>query len=98
MNTATISVAFGGCNFPPAAVEPDLPVASARVPNSVASWRKAILLNRSALLSAWPRHFPHHNFSDLRLISPNPADSYWDGESWRRAARSYHVDRKRGFR
>jgi hypothetical protein len=62
------------------------------------SWRKAILLNRSVLLSAWPRHFPHHNFSDLRLISSNPADSYWEGEDWKRAARSYAEDRKRNMR
>jgi hypothetical protein len=63
-----------------------------------ASWRKAILLNRSALLSIWPQHFPQHSFSDLRLIAPtNPADSYWDGEDWKRAARSYHADRRRGL-
>jgi pyocin large subunit-like protein len=59
-----------------------------------ASWRKAILLNRSVLLSAWPRYFPRHSFSDLHLIrSPNPADSYWDGEDWKRAARQYHQER-----
>jgi hypothetical protein len=61
-----------------------------------ASWRKIILLNRSALLAAWPRHFPRHSFCDLRLIrSPlNRADSYWEGEDWKRAARAYHEERK----
>jgi hypothetical protein len=57
--------------------------------------RKAILLNRSALISAWPRYFPHHNFSDLRLISPNPADAYWDGDDWKRAALAYHQERRK---
>jgi hypothetical protein len=80
MTTATITSTFSACNsFPLAAVEPDPPVASARVPNSV-SWRKAILLNRSALLSAWPRYFPQHSFSDLRLIqSPSPD---WAERAW----------------
>jgi hypothetical protein len=64
-------------------------------PPPAVSWRKAILLNRSALLCAWPRHFPHHNFSDLRLISSNPADSYWDGQSWKRAAQAYHQERRK---
>jgi hypothetical protein len=60
------------------------------------SWRKAILLNRSALLSAWPRHFPLHSFSDLRLIAPlNRADSYWDGDDWKRAAQAYHQERRK---
>jgi hypothetical protein len=62
------------------------------------SWRKAILLNRSALLSAWPRHFPKHSFYDLHLLSPiDRASSYWTGESWKRAAQAYHADRRRGL-
>jgi hypothetical protein len=52
------------------------------------SWRKALLLNRSALLSAWPRHFPQHDFLTLRRIRPWP-------EEWRESARQYHKDRKR---
>jgi hypothetical protein len=65
-----------------------------------ASWRKAILLNRSALIAAWPQHFPQHDFHTLRLIrSPlDRADSYWEGEDWKRAARAYHEDRKRNMR
>jgi hypothetical protein len=61
-----------------------------------ASWRKCLLLNRSALLSAWGRHFPVHDFHTLRLSrSPlNPADSYWNGDDWKRAARAYHEDRR----
>jgi hypothetical protein len=67
---------------------------------SSSSWRKTILLNRSALLSAWPQHFPRHDLMTLRLIrSPlDRADSYWEGEDWKRAARSYHEDRKRNMR
>jgi hypothetical protein len=37
-----------------------------------ASWRKCLLLNRSALLSAWPRHFPRHDFATLRLVQAEP--------------------------
>jgi hypothetical protein len=62
---------------------------------SSASWRKCLLLNRSALLSAWLRHFPRHDFHTLRLSrSLNRADSYWEGEDWKRAARAYHAERK----
>jgi hypothetical protein len=94
MRMSSISVTFGGGNsYSPAA---DLSAANARIPSSV-SWRKAILLNRSALLSVWPRHFPQHSFYDLHLISPiDRANSYWDGDDWTRAARAYHADRKRG--
>jgi hypothetical protein len=64
---------------------------------SSASWRKAILLNRSVVISAFGRAFPRHDFATLRLIrSPlNRADSYWDGQDWKRAARAYHADRRR---
>jgi hypothetical protein len=70
--------------------------------NSAAHWRKAILLNRSVLLAAWPRHFPRHDFATLRL-SRSPLDradsywegeAYWEGEDWKRAARAYHAERK----
>jgi hypothetical protein len=62
-----------------------------------ASWRKAILLNRSVVISAFGRAFPRHDFMTLRLSrSPlDRADSYWEGEDWKRAARRYHEDRKR---
>jgi len=68
--------------------------------SSTASWRKAILLNRSALLAAWPQRFPQHDFGTLRLIRLplNRADFYWEGEDWKRAARAYHEDRKRSMR
>jgi hypothetical protein len=60
---------------------------------NLANWRKAILLNRSALLAAWPRHFPQHDFVTLRLVRSPLA---WDDDAWARAARSYHEDRRRG--
>jgi hypothetical protein len=65
-----------------------------------ASWRKCLLLNRSALLTAWPQHFPRHDLMTLHLVrSPlNRADFYWEGEDWKRAARAYHEDRKRNMR
>jgi hypothetical protein len=57
-----------------------------------AAWRKAVLLNRSALLATWSRYFPRHDFATLRLTR-SPLD--WDDEAWARAARAYHEDRKR---
>jgi hypothetical protein len=56
------------------------------------AWRKAILLNRSALLTAWPKHFPQHDLMTLRLFR-SPLD--WDEEAWAESARRYHEDRKR---
>jgi hypothetical protein len=85
MSTTSIAVSFSGCNFPPAAAKPDLPA-------SGVSWRKCLLLNRSALLSAWPRYFPRHSFYDLHLIS---RASSWDDPGWARAARSYHEERRK---
>jgi hypothetical protein len=64
------------------------------VRDTSASWRKTVLLNRSALLSAWPRHFPRHDFATLRLIR-SPLE--WDEQAWARAARAYHADRKKGL-
>jgi hypothetical protein len=63
--------------------------------SSSPAWRKCLLLNRSALLSAWPRHFPRHDLMTLRLIR-SPLD--WDEEAWARAARRYYEERKRNMR
>jgi hypothetical protein len=60
------------------------------------AWRKAILLNRSVLLSAWPRHFPKHDFVSLRLLPAcEPIRPWPEEELWARAARAYHDERKR---
>ena len=61
------------------------------------SFRKSVLQHRNALATVWPLAFPKHDLMSLRLIrSPlNRADSYWEGEDWKRAARRYHEDRKR---
>jgi hypothetical protein len=58
------------------------------------AWRKCLLLNRSALLSAWPRHFPQHDFMSLRLVQAEPITPWANEEAWARAARAYHADRK----
>jgi hypothetical protein len=58
------------------------------------AWRKCLLLNRSALLSAWPRLFPQHDFMSLRLVQAEPIISWENEEAWRRAAREYHRERK----
>jgi hypothetical protein len=62
--------------------------------SSTASWRKILLLNRSALLAAWPRCFPQHSFIDLRLIPPSAVPPGWDAEAWREAAQAYAAERK----
>jgi hypothetical protein len=61
------------------------------------SWRKILLLNRSALLSAWPRHFPRHDFTTLRLVRswPDPITPWPNEEAWAESAREYHKNRKR---
>ena len=58
----------------------------------IAATRKAILLNRSALISAWPRYFPRHDFGTLQLIPS------WNEKAWAESARRYHEDRKRSMR
>jgi hypothetical protein len=58
------------------------------------SFRKSVLQHRIALETIWPLAFPKHEFMSLRLISSNPADSYWEGEDWKRAARAYHQERR----
>jgi hypothetical protein len=60
------------------------------------SFRKSILQHRIALMRVWPLAFPKHDFQTLRLIrSPlDRADSYWEGQSWKRAAREYHKERR----
>ena len=60
-----------------------------------ASWRKCLLLNRGALLSAWPRHFPRHDFVTLRLVQAAPIIPWPNEEAWAESARRYHEDRKR---
>jgi hypothetical protein len=92
MTTMSISVDLPSCNTH--AVGEPTQAGRPRVANEV-FWRKQLILRRGALEVQWHALFPYHNFADLRLISPNPADSYWSGESWKRAARSYHEDRKR---
>ena len=64
--------------------------------NNNAAARKAVLLNRSVLLSAWPRYFPAHDFVSLRLLGPWPEPiALWPNEeAWARAARAYHEERK----
>jgi hypothetical protein len=60
------------------------------------SFRRSVLQHRIALAAIWPLAFPKHEFMSLRLISPlNRADSHWDGQDWKRAARAYHAERKR---
>jgi hypothetical protein len=70
--------------------------------NSV-GWRK-LLLRRWADLSCitqsfhqlWNEHFPHHDALTLQLKQPvrSKAESYWEGESWKKAARDHVAGNK----
>jgi hypothetical protein len=64
------------------------------------TFRKAVLQHRIALETTWPLAFPHHNFSDLRLIrfQAEPIVPWPNEEAWAASARAYHDERKRGFR
>jgi hypothetical protein len=65
--------------------------------SSAVSWRKAILLNRSVVISAFGRAFPRHDFTTLRLSRswPDPIIPWANEEAWAESARRYHEDRKR---
>jgi hypothetical protein len=58
------------------------------------SWRKAILLNRSVVISAFGRAFPKHDFATLRLVQAEPIIPWANEEAWAQSARNYHRDRK----
>jgi hypothetical protein len=66
-------------------------------------WRKLLLRRRQEMTfisqsfeKLWNGHFPHHDFVTLQLKRPaqNKAELYWEGESWKKAARWYHVNRQ----
>ena len=71
---------------------------SARIP-----WRKLLLRRRQEQSFAnqsfeklWKQYFPQHDPVTLQLKRPaqSKAESYWEGESWKKAARWYHVNRQ----
>jgi hypothetical protein len=81
--------------------------ADAVVPTTVGSAfvrrRKLLLMRRQALSFVnqsferlWKQHFRQHDPVTLRLQSPaqGKAEAYWEGESWKRAARWYHENRQ----
>jgi hypothetical protein len=66
-------------------------------------WRKLLLRRRQEITlisqsfeKLWNEHFPRHDFVTLRLKPPgwSKAESYWQGESWKKAARWYHENRQ----
>jgi hypothetical protein len=66
-------------------------------------WRKLLLRRRQEMTfisqsfeRLWNEHFPHHDFVTLQLKRPaqNKAELYWEGKSWKKAARWYHVNRQ----
>jgi hypothetical protein len=44
---------------------------------SAVSWRKILLLKRSALFAAWDRVFPGHDIVSLRLKRNESDDEFW---------------------
>jgi hypothetical protein len=72
-------------------------------PNSVILWRKLLLQRRQKLTficqsfeNLWERYFPHHDCVTLQFKRPaqSKAESYWQCESWKKAARWYHENRQ----
>jgi hypothetical protein len=66
-------------------------------------WRKLLLRRRQEITlvsqsfeKLWNEHFPRHDFVTLQLKHPaqNKAELYWQGESWKKAARWYHENRQ----
>jgi len=69
------------------------------VPSWAVRWRKLLLRRRAelsfvchAFAELWQEHFPQHDPVTLQLnrLAQSKAESYWDGESWEKAARWYH--------
>jgi hypothetical protein len=87
------------------AVNPDavLPTVTAGIPSVIIRWRK-LLLRRRAKLSfvcesfekLWKQYFPQHDPVTLQLNRPaqRKAESYWQCESWKKAAHWYHENRQ----
>jgi hypothetical protein len=59
-----------------------------------AAWRKAILLNRSVVISAFGRAFPRHDFMSLRLVQAAPIIPWPNDADWAASAKNYHRDRR----
>src|SRR5262245_52599945 len=66
-------------------------------------WRKLLLRRRQeqsfakqSFKKLWKQYFPQHDPVTLRLKRPaqSKAESYWEGESWKAAARWYHEQRR----
>ena len=69
-------------------------------PGSAARWRKLLLRRRQEVSFAfeklWRQYFPQHDHVTLRLkhTARSKTESYWEGQSWRKAAHSYHGTRQ----
>jgi hypothetical protein len=70
---------------------------------SVIRWRKLLLRRRQELsfpnksfARLWKRYFPLHDPVTLQRNRPaqSKAESYWQGESWKKAAHWYHENRQ----
>jgi hypothetical protein len=58
-------------------------------------WQEMTFISQS-FEKLWNEHFPDHDFVTLQLKrrAQNKAELYWEGESWKKAARWYHVNRQ----
>jgi hypothetical protein len=71
--------------------------------NSVILWRKLLLQRRQRLTficrsfeNLWEWYFPRHDCATLQFKCPlqSKAESYWQCETWKEAARWYHENRQ----
>ena len=84
-------------------VDADAVLPTEVVGSALIRWRKLLLLRRQELsfvstsfAKLWKQCFPWHDLITLQLIRPtqSKAESSWKCESWKKAARWYHVNRQ----
>ena len=84
-------------------VEADAVLRTVTAGSVLVRWRKLLLRRRAALSlvsqsfqKLWHEHFPNHDHLTLQYKRParSKAESYWDDESWKAAARWYHENRR----
>jgi hypothetical protein len=85
------------------AIEADAVLATETAGLSVIRWRKLLLRRRQELsfpnksfARLWKQYFPLHDPVTLQLNRPaqSKAESYWQAESWKKAAHAYHEARQ----
>jgi len=84
---------------PPVAFHDNALIAEAeRARRYVVFCRKHLIRRRLELEGQWRQFFPHHDFADLHLIQPDAFPRGWDEAAWRKTAREYHDNRRKGWK